>query len=156
MADVTMNATMKTNYTTYTFYFGPGGAGTFEKVGSVSAGEKVRVNWREGTYSNITYVVNSTGKYKTGYVQTKYVYSNASIDDRTDEINNLMKSTYRCPSSAYVFYRQEGDSGECVGSVSAGELFRQVWTLGLPSPRWTYIQYTVDSTQKYKRGWVYW
>ena len=67
-----------------------------------------------------------------------------------------MKSTYRCPSSAYVFYRQEGDSGECVGSVSAGELFRQVWTLGLPSPRWTYIQYTVDSTQKYKRGWVYW
>lgn len=57
MADVTMNATMKTTYTTYTVYFGPGGAGTFEKVGSVSAGEKVRVNWREGTYSNITYVV---------------------------------------------------------------------------------------------------
>lgn len=156
MADVTMNATMKTTYTTYTVYFGPGGAGTFEKVGSVSAGEKVRVNWREGTYSNITYVVDSTGKYKTGYVPNQYVSSSADIEDRTAEINGNMKHTYSCPSDATVYYRVKKDYGEKVGSVFAGESISTVWTVGLPYPGWVYIQYVADSTKKYKRGWVCW
>lgn len=157
MGSVTMNAKMTERCEVY---FGPGSEATYTYVGVVGRNERVCVHWKEFGYYNITYLVDSTGKYKTGYVPASKVSldSNTDVPDYSSEISRNMRSTYISDGDHYAFYRTVGDSDECVGSISDGDAWKLVFTAGTDNydyPYWKYIQYTVDTTQKYKRGWVY-
>lgn len=154
---VTMNAQMLSGRDVY---FGPGGSATYEKVGSVSANENVKINWKEGAYYNITYVVDSTQKYKTGYVPASSVSCNDTnlFNDNTAEVSRNMRTSRKMDASYNVYYRAVMDEDERAGYIADGDSYWLVYTAGTDdyySPYWKYIQYKVDSTGKYKRGWAH-
>ena len=133
------------------------GSSIYAKVGSVSKDERVRVLWKEFRYYNIIYLVNSTGKYKSGYVKADDVIVDnpSAIRDCTDVITDNMKKLYTAEDTYWTFYRPVGVEGEEAGKLVKGDENRLVYTDGGTPPTWKYIEYYSDTLQKYKRAWVF-
>lgn len=86
-------------------YYGPSSA-TYPTMGSVTKGEAVTVQWKEGSWYYIQYTVSSTGQYKCGYVNEYAVNTNGNpFPDHTSTIASnlsLGPSTLKCGGKVFL------------------------------------------------------
>ena len=131
-------------------YYGPSSA-TNPTMGSVTKGEAVTVQWKEGSWYYIQYTVSSTGQYKCGYVNEYAVNTNGNLfPDHTSTIASnlsLGPSTLKCGGKVFLGSNFSYPQG---GAVDTGE--RVYIAYGISNDGWKFIQYNTSSGKK--RGWV--
>ncbi len=139
---------------TATVYYGPNSS-TYEVAGTVFAGENVVVIETDYTWDCIEY--NTTSGRKRGYILS----SQANCPNkRFSSIPAITVFNTRLPEYVYVSGRTVVRSGPNttfpeIGAVNTGDnpiLYAKLHSSG--GHKYYYIRYTVDSSGKYKTGYI--
>jgi len=140
-----VSAAVDTTATSSPVYAGPCSS-TYSKIGSVY-NESVTVQWREGDYVYISYLVTGTSTYKFGYIPVVAVKNSNAANmnfGRQLRISNIAQTVYANPNW-----------GECNSHNSAGSVFKNEELYILCTYRgMAFIEFRVTGTSLWKRGWV--
>ena len=141
---INVSATVDTDATSSLVYAGPSST-TYKDIGKVY-NERVTVCWREGDYVYICYKITGTPYSKLGYVHISVVKNynvpTMSPFSKTTRISTVSQNVYAnwADRNAYT----------SIGSISQGEEVYKLTELN----NMTFIEYRVDNTSLWKRGWV--
>lgn len=134
-------------------YYGPN-TSTYERAGSVSAGETVVVLESSNGWAFIEYNTSASGR-KRAYVTTDKL--NIANPGRLDGLNiyNRNANSKVTVSSKCPIYQGPSTTYKDNGSVSAADgMIQYFWWGGTNGEAFWYVEYTVSSTGKLKTGYL--
>lgn len=133
----------------HTVKYGPGHQ--YADLGWVEKGESLHIRDVEGDYYQVSYTVNGTNAFKTGYLLHSQVEN--IISPEWYNINNpkhFLWETDYIVGSYTVYSYPDRNFAVKVGSVSNEDV-----TILEDGPNYQYIDYAVTGSQLRKRGYIF-